>query len=419
MSLVPAPSASTISIRETLDLLDGPFAELAVGVAQGRYAFWLGSGISRNRVDDLKRVIKRVLTHLRDRIDTGATSCRFRRALEQALEYAQLSPTERAGVDLGRPLDEWISLDIILQRLTREYARLLDIEVEGEPPDYILWDAVDVCRTFAPDKAQPDCEHVCLAILASEGVVPDIASANWDGLIEAAVLELTDGADGVLQVCVQGEDLRDRSLRTRLLKFHGCAVRAGRDPVTYRPLLIARLSQITHWPVNAAYKAIRDQLINLAVTTRTLMIGLSAQDTNIQNIFAAAEATMPWTWPCHPPAHVFAEEKLGPDQQNLLKCVYRGAYASNGPAIEAGARIRRNFPLLDRLSVWCACGSGRCMGGIVAMYTRACRLHRSNLCAIIRPCTSRPCRTATRRPPFCCGSPIAKREGSESGRCAT
>jgi hypothetical protein len=55
------PTAANISIRETLDLLDGPFAELSLGVAQGQYAFWLGSGISRDRVDDLKRVITRFL----------------------------------------------------------------------------------------------------------------------------------------------------------------------------------------------------------------------------------------------------------------------------------------------------------------------------------------------------------------------
>ena len=28
------------------------------------------------------------------------------------------------------------------------------------------------------------------------------------------------------------------------------------------------------------------------------MIGLSAQDTNIQHIFAQAQATMEWPWPC-------------------------------------------------------------------------------------------------------------------------
>lgn len=51
------PTAGTITVRQVLDLLDGTFAGLAEGVAQRRYAFWLGSGISRDRVDDLKSVI--------------------------------------------------------------------------------------------------------------------------------------------------------------------------------------------------------------------------------------------------------------------------------------------------------------------------------------------------------------------------
>ena len=41
-------------------------------------------------------------------------------------------------------------------------------------------------------------------------------------------------------------------------------------------------------------------------------------------------------------------------------------------------------------------------------------LRDSDWHAIMRSCTSRPCRTATRRLPFCCGSPIARREGLEA-----
>ena len=53
---------------------------------RGQYAFWLGSGISRDRVDDLKGVIARVLTHLRDRIDAGNANCVYRTALLEALD---------------------------------------------------------------------------------------------------------------------------------------------------------------------------------------------------------------------------------------------------------------------------------------------------------------------------------------------
>ncbi len=351
-----APTALTIKIRQVIDLLDGDFAALAEGIAQRRYAFWLGSGISRERVDDLKRVIARVLTYLCDRIDPAVANCRFRMALDEALSHAQLSAAERAAIDFARPVEEWPVLDTVLARLTGAYARLLDVRVEGEADDYLLWEAVDVSTTFAAAGAKPDCEHLCIAILAIEGVVPDVASANWDGLIEAAVDELTETSGTTLRICVRAEDLREPPLPTRLLKFHGCAVRAGLDPATYRPLLIARLSQITQWRHNPAYTMMRRQLVDLATTKPTLMIGLSAQDSNIQDLFAEGEALMTWAWPCSPPAHVFAEEALGHDQRNLLRCVYRAAYTANGPAIEAGARFRAFAkPLLTALVLHVLC----------------------------------------------------------------
>ena len=59
---------------------------------------------------------------------------------------------------------------------------------------------------------------------------------------------------------------------------------------------------------------------------------------------------MRWNWPSHPPAYVFAEEVLGPDQTTLLKCVYRNAYDANRQVIETGAQIRAFAkPLLTAL----------------------------------------------------------------------
>lgn len=341
MAIAPAPTALTITVRQALDLLDGPFAGLASGVAQRQYAFWLGSGISRERVDDLRGVIARVLGHLRDRIGSGDPDGAYRAALVEALDIARLSPGDRAQVDFSVPVADWPVIDTVLTNLTWQYSHLLDIRVHGHPePDYLLWDVVDVPATFAAALAEPDCEHLCLAILALEGVLPDVATANWDGLIEAAVDELTDSSGTTLRVCVIPDDFREPPLLTRLLKFHGCAVRAAADPATYRPLLIARYSQITDWQHNANYALMRRQLVDLAVTKPTLMVGLSAQDVNIQYLFGEARALMAWTWPCDPPAHVFAENALGQDQRNILRVVYRGDYDGNIPAIEASALFR-------------------------------------------------------------------------------
>ena len=45
----------------------------------------------------------------------------------------------------------------------------------------------------------PAAEHLCIAILILEGAVQAIASANWDGFIEAAVERLSNGVPGVMQ----------------------------------------------------------------------------------------------------------------------------------------------------------------------------------------------------------------------------
>lgn len=61
------PAAATITIRNTLALLDGPKREIADGVANDQYSFWLGSGISRERMPDLGNLAKMILVTLHAR----------------------------------------------------------------------------------------------------------------------------------------------------------------------------------------------------------------------------------------------------------------------------------------------------------------------------------------------------------------
>jgi hypothetical protein len=110
----------------------------------------------------------------------------------------------------------------------------------------LLWEAVDVVRAYADPTKTPDVEHLCVAVLALEGVVSDIASPNWDGLVERAVAEL-GGPAPVLRVCVLPEETRALKLRATLYKFHGCAVKAGADEAQYRGVLVGRQSQIHEW----------------------------------------------------------------------------------------------------------------------------------------------------------------------------
>lgn len=299
-SAMPPPAAATITVRETLNVLDGPFSAMAIGVAEGRYVLWLGSGISFGRVDSLRNVIARVMEFLRTRVDSGDPNCRFAKALKEALSLA-ISAGEQAALDLSQPFSSWPLAPTIVDRLVNNYARLLDVEVEGEPSDYLLWEAVDVVGTFGDPSKDPDVEHLCIAVLALEGAATDIASANWDGLVEKSVTLLA-GEHAALSISGRPADLQEPQLRARLIKFHGCAIKAGHDERTYRPFLVARKSQIDGWCERLSNAPFVTRLVDLIATRPTLMLGLSAQDGNIQALFTkAAEqlGLLPVSWtPC-------------------------------------------------------------------------------------------------------------------------
>lgn len=312
------PTAASISILETLALLDGPYAEVGTGVAQGSYAFWLGSGISRDRVIGLDGVLAKLLEFLRTRVTSSAT-CSYRVAFDKIIMLAAPSDDERAEIDLAVPVTNWVCLEDLIKRLWKQYSAVLSVEVPGEKLDYLLWVGLDFSNTFASQPA--DAEHLAIAMLALEGAVTEFASANWDGLIEAATREL--GYDETFyRVTVTGVDLRGPAVAAILYKFHGCALRAIDKEDEYRSLLVARSLQIANWSVNDKFKIVRDQLGALVQTRRTLMIGLSAQDANIKHLFATVNQHQGWQWTDAPTPIVISAQELGDDHKELLGLVY-------------------------------------------------------------------------------------------------
>lgn len=333
------PTAATISIRQTLALLDNHARPVADGIANGKYALWLGSGISMNSVPGLTGAVQNVLGFLQMRADTADPTCEHHRALKDAIKLAELGDSELAEVDLTRPVTEWAHLDQILKKLVRRYSELLDIRVAGEKEDYLLWEGVDIQGTYAAS-LEPGAEHLCVAILALEGAIHDIPSANWDGLIETAIQRLAEHPEQALEVLVLNEDFQDTNGAPRLLKFHGCAVLAAQNETLYRSSLIGASSRITDWPEHVESSVMCAALTMLATEKRTLMIGLSAQDSDIQNVFTKAKNRMAWTWPATVPAYAFAEQEIGSMQKNLLKVVYRQQYQQYLRDIEENALIQ-------------------------------------------------------------------------------
>lgn len=333
---IDLPTARSITVKETIDLLDGQFADVAKSVAEGSYAFWLGSGISRERVIGLDGVLAKLIEFLRNHTTTNP-SCRFRTILERIVDLAEPTTAERAAIDFMKPATDWPCLDNIVSRLWGKYSEVLSQDVENEKQDYLLWNGLDFRNTFANQHA--DAEHLAIGILALEGAISEIATPNWDGLLEGALMELGHPLTS-FQITVEGADLRGPPAATKLYKFHGCALRAIEREDEYRKLLIARDDQIIGWMGNATFTIVRDQLTALIQRSRTLMIGLSAQDANIQHLFGKAGAIKGWKWDTSPPPIMFAADQLSNGQKTVLSVAYGEDYEDNRHQIAASALIQ-------------------------------------------------------------------------------
>ena len=347
------PTAATISVAEVLKLLDTQFVGVAAGMSRGEYVLWLGSGISRNRVDGLPEVLRRVLTFLQEQIAPADPTCRFRQAIKAVFGAAGLTAAERDAVDVALPVDQWPGIEALITRLSASYAKVLGVHVTNEPLDYLLWSAADVRHTYARADLVPDVEHASIAILGLEGAVSQIATANWDGLIEKAFSDL-DGSSA-LGVVVAAEDLQAQpARRVRLIKFHGCAVLARSDEGKYRPLLVARQSQIDGFTAEPSHAAVVLVLTTLLMTQPTLMVGLSAQDSNIRLLVAQAAGILPWRWPASPHACVFCEDELSADHGSALERAYGADYAAHSADIRKSAVVPAyGKPLLLALALHC------------------------------------------------------------------
>jgi hypothetical protein len=325
------PTAGNISIAETIGLLEGEFKEFAAGFESGMYAMWLGSGISRERVVGLDGVLAKLLESLRARI-SNTVGCIHRKALQDVLALAELSPDDHAKVSFDIPSAQWPCLKTIVNRLWNKYSEVLGIEVQGQRLDYLLWDVLDFKNTFSSQK--PDAEHLAIGMLVLEGMVSELATANWDTLLESAMLELGQ-PDDCYRVAVKGDDLKGPAALATLYKFHGCAKRAVDDEATYRDLLVARAAAINQWSKNPNFDRIRAQLSALIARSRTLMIGLSAQDTNIQLMFGSNG----WKWNEQPTPIIFSAQDLTPGQKSILEGAYFPEYEANREKICLEARL--------------------------------------------------------------------------------
>ncbi|WP_157544373.1 SIR2 family protein [Microbacterium sp. PAMC 28756] len=328
------------AVPGVLARFESTFAAFAAGFDEGQYVLWLGSGISRDRVPSVDELLARVLEHLRSNAVGDDADGEFRVALDEVLRLASLTPTELESIDFSVPVQDWPLKDRITSVLVTKYSRVLDVAVgDDKPDDYLIWTALGVADTYGSPDLMPDVEHYCIAILMLEGLVATAITANWDGLLERALDELTSSYGAAVRVAVKPEDFRTAARRIEVIKIHGCAVRAREDEAAYRGAVVARHSQISAWTQQPGNQLMRKELEVQFSTRLTLMIGLSAQDENFHTMFATAAQDLPRSWPASPPAVVLSEEHVEPYHQSVLKTTYGSTYQGNGGAIKDSALL--------------------------------------------------------------------------------
>lgn len=333
-------TAAGISVTETLALLDKEFREFALAFAEDGYAVWLGAGISMGKLPGLEGVAESAIENLRGHIDPTNPACPFKASLDNILGLASLTKAEWEAVDYDAPVSTWAGIEALRPRLVAQYANLLDQAPLGQDQDYLVWSAIDVVGTYANPAIDPGPEHLGLAALIFEGVASDSASANWDRLVEVAVDRMSGGDPSLLQVRVLPADVKNNTARARLYKFHGCAWLAGQNGGDYRDRLVGRASQIHGWADQSENKVMAAKLQDLATSKSTLMLGLSMQDTNIQNLFVVAKSNLPSDFPTAPPAVILSEDKVGVNQRSFLKNFYKADYAKKASEIEVSSLLR-------------------------------------------------------------------------------
>lgn len=327
------------TVPAVLERFESTFAEFITAFNHEEYVLWLGSGISRERVPNLADLLERILEHLRSNIVDGKPDCEYRTALGEILQLANLSTTELQNIDLSVAVDKWPLKGRIVTTLVPNYSRVLDVSVGNHPADYLVWTALDVPNTYGSPDLEPDVEHYCIAILMLEGLISSAITANWDGLLEKALNELTPSFDSLVRVAVRPEDFRGAKPHLEVIKFHGCAVRARKDEAKYRDRLIARQSQISQWTVKPENQLMRQHLEVMYADRLTLMLGLSAQDANLHTIFAGAIQNLARPWPASAPSVVLSEEQLEAHHSHILRITYGSNHQGNAQGIAQSALL--------------------------------------------------------------------------------
>jgi hypothetical protein len=320
------------TLAEALGLLRNRWATLKDEILRGKYVFWIGSGISRGRLDGLNDLLYELVEKLHSCIDPSNTDCPYRKALEDIVRMT----TVNVNVIL-KPRSSWEDDDIksLINQLSDKYADVLDVDIitKGTAID-LAWDFLKLHEKYSVS-FEPDSEHRFLALLIAEGVVKELVTTNWDALIEIAHDACNQSKEPKLQVVACKEELYN-NIFPKLFKIHGCALKMVSNPKQYRPFMVATRTHINQWISDDVHKTYREKMGVLLREYPALFIGLSGQDYNLQATFVAAALGELR----QPQRVVFTVSRITHTQRAILKAAHGiEYYRKNAPRIDNEAAL--------------------------------------------------------------------------------
>ena len=337
---MPDPIGATVS--EAWEHLDRQHRKFLDAVTSVDYALWLGSGVSRERVPGLPGLVETAIERLQANATT-ASGCPYAAALADVFRLVPSAvlalsgtPTPSPSVPIATwPVD---AKKAIIQVLTNEYSRLLEIEVRlpGRPTAPLAHAVLDIVSIYANPTGGPDAEHDLVALLLVECIFQEVVTINWDPLVELAWQKWTGKAD--LPVAVRSDELGRCSKPPWLLKAHGCAALAKADLRRYGPCLLFGAQQFLKATAGYAHAHIQAHLKVLLDRKPALFVGLSGQDANLRREFLNTVASQT-PWKAEPPRIAFAVSKVESPQQDILRALHASDYGSQPAAVERSATL--------------------------------------------------------------------------------
>lgn len=342
---------ATVFLSTAMKHLRSNFADELQAIVDCQYSCWLGSGLSLTRFPGLKKLLRTLLEKLISKIDFVNSNCPWRKCITEVL---QLAETSKSIAELQTPLSEWIGLEELLSRLVNRYSDVLDNKVYLADRSLSLTrDVLELHKIYGDESIEPDAEHRFLALLIQEGVFKELVSANWDGLIEKALMG-TGFNSTELAIVVNSQDIVNSSnTKARLTKLHGCAKRCNINPEAIVELVATR-TEIQTWEHHDSNRPILELIRTIIRERSTLFVGLSVQDWNLQGQMLESlmnGSTSPFT---RPSRALFCQPEINQPQRVVLKHIYNEEYDHNKTEIDNFSRLRLYAkPFLGALYVEC------------------------------------------------------------------